>query len=275
MSAFVFQGQGKRAREDEPKPVLEATTDAIIKGAKSILCESDFDILNGEIRDVSAGLTLGHEGVGIVEEVGSHVTRFVVGDKVIVSHALPCGKCDLCNRGQYSMCISAGWVLGRPYRRHLAEYTRIPNADASLQHIPEGIDDGTLLMLADILPTGFECSVPDGQIQPGDTVVIFGSGHIGLMALLMAQFNSPAEIFMVDTNRYCLEAAAALGATRLVHTTDGNALDDIMELTGGKSVDVAIVANANVALNCIWKSYGQPTLPLQRVILMPSRRLYC
>jgi len=275
MRALVFHGQGRQAWEDKPKPGLMTTTDAILKITKSTLCGSDFSIINAMIPNISDGLTLGHEGVGIIEEVGSDVSMFSIGDKAMISYAPSCGKCESCKRGLYSTCVEGGWILGRLIDGTLAEYARIPGADTSLQHIPEGVDDDTLMMLMDILPTGFSYSVPDGQIQPGDTVVIFGSGHIGLTALLMAQFHSPAEIIMVDTNRHRLEAAAGLGATKLVHTTDGDALNDIMKLSGGKSVDVAIVANANVALNSIWKSYGQRTLPLQRVLLMPSRRLCC
>jgi alcohol dehydrogenase len=275
MRALVFHGPGRRIWEDKPKPVMRTATDAIIKMTQTTLCGSDLSIINGEILNVPDGLILGHEGVGIIEEVGSDISRFKVGDKVMVSYAPSCGKCEPCKQGLYSSCDKGGWTLGRLIDGTLAEYARIPDADTSLQHIPEGVDEGTLMMLKDILPTGFEYSVPDGQIQPGDTVVIFGSGHIGLTALLMAQFHSPGEIIMVDTDRRCLEAAVGLGATRLVHTTDGDALNDIMKLSGGKCVDVAIVANAKVALNSIWKSYGQTTLPLQRVLLMPSRRLCC
>lgn len=272
MRALVFQGPGKRAWKDKPKPALATTTDVILKITKSTLCRSDFAILNGEIRDVSAGVILGHEGVGVVEAVGSDVSKLKVGDKAMTAYAPSCGTCESCARGLYATCEKGGWILGRLIDGTLSEYARIPHADNHLQHIPDGIDDGTLMMLKDVLPTGLEYSVPNGQIQPGDTVVIFGAGHVGLTALLMTQFHSPAEIIAVDTNRRFLEAAAALGATKLVHTTDGNALSDIVRLTGGKSVDVAIVANARVALNSIWKSYGEPRLPLRRVLLMPSRR---
>ncbi|RPH92082.1 hypothetical protein EHM69_13305, partial [candidate division KSB1 bacterium] len=236
---------------------------------------SDLMIANGEILNVPDGLTLGHEGVGIIEDVGSAVSMFEVGDKTMIACAPSCGKCEPCKRGLYSTCDQGGWILGRLIDGTLAEYARIPDADINLHHIPEGVDEGTLIMLKDILPTGFEYSVPDGQIKPGDTVVIFGSGHIGLTALLMAQIHSPAEIIMVDTNLHCLEVAEALGATKFIHTTDGNALHDVLKHSGGKSVDVAIIANAKVALNSLWRSFGQPTLPLQRVLLMPSRRLCC
>jgi alcohol dehydrogenase len=153
----------------------------------------------------------------------------------------------------------------------MAEFARIPHADSNLQHAPEGVDEESLMMLLDILPNGFEYSVPNGQIRPGDTVVIFGTGHLGLTALLLAQFHSPAEIIMVDTHRQCFEAATDLGATRLIHATNGDALKEIVSASAKKKIDVAIIANAKVAVNSIWRSYGQPSLPLPRVLLMPSR----
>jgi alcohol dehydrogenase len=208
MKALVFHGPGKRAWEDKPKPALKTATDAILRITKTAVYGSDLSILNGEIQNVPDGLTLGHEGVGTIEEIGSDVSMFKVGDKAMISHTHSCEKDSSCKHGQYPACNEGACGLGRRIDGTLAEYARIPNADTSLQHIPEGADEGTLMMLKDILPTRFEYSIPNGQIQPGHTVVIFGSGHIGLTALLLAQFHSPAEIIMVDTNRYRLEASS-------------------------------------------------------------------
>jgi alcohol dehydrogenase len=271
MKALVFHGPGNRAWEEKPRPTLENSTDAIIAMTQTVICESDRHIVDGETSEVADGVTLGHEGIGIVVEIGSDVSSFRVGQKVFISGTSVCGTCKECRTGQFSQCSRGGWTLGRLIDGTIADYARIPSADTSLQRIPEGVDEGTLLMLKDIMPIRFEYSVPNGQIQPDDTVVIFGSGQLGLTALLMAQFHSPSDITMVDTNPRCLEVAKALGATQLVHATDGNAFDHIDRLSNGKMIDVAIVANTNVALKSIWRSYGQPISLLKCVLLMPSR----
>lgn len=273
MKALVYHGYGKHAWEDKPKPELLDSTDAIVRIRKTTLCASDLPCRDDGEPEVLDGLTLGHEGVGIIEEVGRDVTLFKVGDRAAVWHAPSCGKCDYCRRGLRSVCDRGGWILGRLTDGTLAEYVRIPGADTNLQHVPDGVDEGTLMMLIDILQTGLEICVPDGQILPGATVAIFGSGHIGLTALLLAQFHMPAEIIMIDTHSHGFAAAKDLGATRLINAAGGNALSEIMHKSGSKPVDVAIVANAKVALDSIWRSYGQSSLPLERVLLMPSRRL--
>lgn len=220
------------------------------------------------------GLILGHEGMGTIEEAGADVSLFTVGERAMVTYSPICGKTEPHKRELYSAWDHGGWELGCFIDGTMAEYARIPHADTNLQHVPDGIDE-SLMLLLDILPNGFEYSVPNGQIQPGDTVVIFGSGHLGLTALLLAQFNSPAEIIMVDTHRHCFDAAMDLGATKMVHAENGDALKEIVRVSQGKKIDVAIVANAKVAVNSIWRSYGQPSLPLKRVLLMPSRQESC
>jgi len=142
----------------------------------------------------------------------------------------------------YSHCASGGWILGHTIDGTQAEYVRIPHADTSLYHFPDTADQDALVMLSDILPTGFECGVLNGQIKPGDNVAIIGSGPIGIATLLTAQFYSPAMIIMVDPDQNRLDAAKALGATALIHNNTGNAVADIMKLTDGKGVDVAIEA---------------------------------
>ncbi len=142
----------------------------------------------------------------------------------------------------YSHCTTGGWILGNEIDGTQAEYVRIPHADTSLYRIPEGIEEDALVMLSDILPTGFECGVLNGKVQPGDTVAIVGSGPIGLAALLTAQFYSPAEIIMVDLDDNRLAVAKRFGATATVNGKDGNAAAQVMDLTGGRGVDAAIEA---------------------------------
>jgi len=143
----------------------------------------------------------------------------------------------------YSHCAAGGgWILGNLIDGTQAEYVRIPFADTSLYHVPAGADEDVLVMLSDILPTGFECGVLKGQVKPGDTVAIIGAGPVGLAVLLAAQFYSPAEIIMVDIDDHRLEVAMQLGATRTVNSKDGKASEAVRALTGGRGVDVAIEA---------------------------------
>jgi alcohol dehydrogenase len=239
MKALVYHGPGKRSFEDKPKPTVQEPTDAVVKITRTTICGTDLHIMKGDVPTVTDGRILGHEGVGAVEIVGSSVSNFRTGDKVLISCITSCGKCDYCRSGMYSHCEQGGWILGNIIDGTQAEYVRVPHADTSLYHIPDGADEEALVMLSDILPTGFECGVLNGQIKPGDTVAIVGAGPIGLATLLTAQFYSPSEIIMVDTDANRLEIAKTFGATKLVH---GNAVDEIMKLTDGKGVDVAIEA---------------------------------
>jgi alcohol dehydrogenase len=239
MKALVYHGSGKRNWEEKSKPILLNPSDAILRISKTTICGTDLHILKGDVPGVIDGLILGHEGIGVIEEVGSRVSNFKVGDKVLISCITSCGICDACKKGMYSHCETGGWILGHLINGTQAEYVRIPHADTSLYHIPNGLDEETLVMLSDILPTGFECGVLNGQIKPGDTVAIIGAGPIGLATLLTAQFYSPAEIIMVDTDENRLYVAKTFGATRLI---SNNAIEEIMKLTNGKGVDVAIEA---------------------------------
>jgi alcohol dehydrogenase len=243
MKALVYHGPGKRAWEEKPKPVIKEPTDAIVKIAKTTICGTDLHILKGDVPTVTDGRILGHEGVGIIEEVGPGVTNFKKGNRVLLSCITSCGKCDACKKGMYSHCESGGgWILGNTIDGTQAEYVRIPFADTSLYPVPAGADEDALVMLSDILPTGFECGVLNGRIKPGDTVAIVGAGPVGLAALLTAQFYSPAEIIMIDMDDNRLEVSKKFGATKTVNSKDGRARDKVMELTGKKGVDVAIEA---------------------------------
>jgi alcohol dehydrogenase len=235
----VYRGPGKRALEDKAKPTVKEPTDAVVKITHTTICGTDLHIMKGDVSTVTDGRTLGHEGVGVIEAVGSSVSNFRIGDKVLISCITSCGKCEYCRKQMYSHCDHGGWILGNIIDGTQAEYVRIPHADTSLYHVRDGADEEALVMLSDIVPTGFECGVLNGQIKPGDTVAIVGAGPIGLATLLTAQFYSPVEIIVVDTDANRLDAAKAFGATKLVH---GNAVDEIMKLTHGKGVDVAIEA---------------------------------
>jgi alcohol dehydrogenase len=242
MKAFVYNGPGQKAVEDRPVPVIQEQTDAIIQVTKTTICGTDLHILKGDVPTCLPGRILGHEGVGIVESIGKAVTGIQPGDHVLISCITSCGKCDACRRGMYSHCADGGWILGHKIDGTQAEYVRIPHADTSLYKLPPGIDEEAIVMLSDILPTGYECGVLNGKIKPGDTVAIVGAGPIGLATLLTAQFYSPAEIIMIDIDENRLGVAKQLGATSTINASDSTAVETLMTLTGGRGVDVAIEA---------------------------------
>ena len=242
MHALVYRGPGKSTLEERPKPEITAPTDVIVKMTKTTICGTDLHILKGDVPSCQPGRILGHEGVGVIETAGSAVTSFKAGDRVLISCISACGKCDYCRKLMYSHCVTGGWILGNRIDGTQAEFVRIPYADTSLYPIPEGVDEEALVMLSDILPTGFECGVLNGKVQPGNTVAIIGSGPIGLAVLLTARFYSPAEIIMVDPDNNRLEVARHFGATAVVNSTDGNAEETIMKMTASRGVDAAIEA---------------------------------
>jgi len=242
MNALVYHGAGKKAWEEKPKPVITKSTDAIVKILKTTICGTDLHIMKGDLPEVKDGRIIGHEGVGIIEETGSAVSNFKKGDHVIISCVTSCGKCENCKRGMYSHCADGGWILGYMIDGCQAEYVRIPHADNSLYPIPAGSDEEALVMLSDILPTGFECGVLNGQVKPGDTIAIVGAGPVGLAALLTSQFYTPAEIIVIDVDDNRLAVAKTFGATQTINSSKENAVEKAMALTNGKGVDVAIEA---------------------------------
>jgi len=242
MKALVYAGPGTKSLEERPKPEMTAPTDAIVKITKTTICGTDLHILKGDVSTCKPGRILGHEGVGIIDKVGPAVTAFKVGDHVLISCVSACGKCEYCRKQMYSHCTTGGWILGNKIDGTQAEFVRIPYADMSLYPIPDGADEEALVMLSDILPTGFECGVLNGKVAPGSTVAIVGAGPIGLAALLTAQFYSPAEIIMIDLDDNRLAVAKRFGAAATINSTDGNALEAVMKMTGKRGVDTAIEA---------------------------------
>ena len=242
MKALVYLGPGKKSFEERPKPEVSTPTDAIIRITKTTICGTDLHILKGDVRTCQPGRILGHEGTGVVDQIGGAVTSFKPGDRVLISCVSACGKCVYCRKLMFSHCVSGGWILGNSIDGTQAEFVRIPFADTSLYPIPDGADEEALVMLSDILPTGFECGVLNGKVEPGSTVAIVGAGPIGLAALLTAQFYSPAEIIMIDLDNNRLDIAHRFGATASINSSDGNALEVVMKLTSNRGVDTAIEA---------------------------------
>lgn len=242
MKALVYQGPGKKALEDRPRPAIAAPTDAIVRITKTTICGTDLHILKGDVPSCQPGRILGHEGVGVIEKTGPAVTTFKPGDGVLISCISACGKCVYCRKLMYSHCTTGGWILGNKIDGTQAEFVRIPYADTSLYRIPDGADEEALVMLSDVLPTGFECGVLNGKVQPGSTVAIVGAGPIGLATLLTAQFYSPAEIIVIDLDDNRLEVAKRLGASVTINGIDGKAAETIMKITSELGVDTAIEA---------------------------------
>ena len=262
MRALVYHGPGKRSWDETPRPTIQNATDAIVRITTSTICGTDLHILKGDLPGVTPGRILGHEGIGVVMEVGTAVTAVHPGDRVIISCVTACGKCDYCRKGMYSHCRDGGWILGNTIDGTQAELVRIPHADMSLYHFPADGDEEALVMLSDILPTGFECGVLNGQVKPGDTVAIVGAGPIGLAVLLTAQFYSPAAVLMIDLDDNRLRVAKDFGATTLINSADGKAVERVLALTGGEGVDVAVEA------------VGMPaTFDICQSILAPGGRL--
>jgi len=242
MKALVYSGPAKKELADRAKPEIVASTDAIVQVTKTTICGTDLHILKGDLPSCRPGRILGHEGVGIVATVGSAVTAFKPGDRVLISCVTACGKCAYCRKLMFSHCTTGGWILGNTIDGTQAEFVRIPHADNSLYPIPEGSDEEALVMLSDILPTGFECGVLNGKVQPGGVVAIVGAGPVGLAALLTAQFYSPAELIMIDLDDNRLAVAKHFGATATVNSADGKATERVLAMTDGRGVDTAIEA---------------------------------
>jgi alcohol dehydrogenase len=243
MRALVYHGPGKKAWEEVPKPSIQADTDAIVSVDAVTICGTDLHILKGDVPTVTEGRILGHEAVGTVDEVGPGVKNVKIGDKVLVSCITACGACRFCREGIYGQCLGGGgWILGHKIDGTQAEFVRVPFADTSTYVAPPGVSDEELLMLADILPTGYEVGVLNGQVSPGDVVVVVGAGPIGLSAMLGARLYSPAHIVAIDKADTRLEAAKQFGADVTINNDREDPAEIIASLTGGLGADVAIEA---------------------------------
>lgn len=260
MKAIVYHGANDIRFEERPRPEILQPTDAVIRLTKTTICGTDLGIWKGknpEIQDTAVAKTgqfdgriLGHEGIGIVEEVGSAVKNFKKGDKVIISCVSRCGTCENCQKQLYAHCQNeGGWIMGYMIDGTHAEYVRTPFADTSLYLLPEGLNEEVAVFLSDVLPTSHEIGVQYGNVKPGDTIAIVGTGPIGMGCLLTAQFYSPAQIIAVDMDDNRLAMAKELGATHTINSAKEDAVQRILEITGGRGVDCAMEA---VGVEATW-----------------------
>ncbi len=244
MKAIVYHGPGNKGWEDVADPVLVDDTDAIVRVDTTTICGTDLHILKGDVPAVTPGRILGHEAVGTVVEVGSGVKSVARGDRVLVSCITSCGRCRFCREGRYGQCLGGGgWILGHLIDGTQAELVRVPFADTSTYLLPSSVGDEEAVMLADILPTGYEVGVLNGQVHPGDTVAVVGAGPVGLSAILGAKLYSPSHVVAIDLADARLEAAKAFGADITLNNSGGvDVLAEVRELTDGLGADVAIEA---------------------------------
>ncbi|KAB5514883.1 chaperonin 10-like protein [Coniochaeta sp. 2T2.1] len=242
MKALVYKSTAKVELQERCIPHLLAPTDAVVRLSKTTICGTDLHICKGDVSTCQPGRILGHEGVGVIEEAGSSVTCFRKGDRVLISCISSCSSCSYCRRGMYSHCETGGWILGNTVDGTQAEFVRIPHANSSLYAVPSGVDEESLVMLSDIFPTGLECGVLNGKVQPGSTMAIVGSGPVGLAVLITAQLYSPSKIFMIDTDSNRLKVATEFGASATVDPDTVDLTMTILELTEGKGCDVVIEA---------------------------------
>jgi threonine dehydrogenase-like Zn-dependent dehydrogenase len=242
MKAVVFKGEGKLALEEVPKPV-PGPGEAVIKITTTTICGTDVHIVRGEYP-VKPGLILGHEPVGVIEDLGAGLNQFYrIGERVIAGAITPCGQCFYCLNNAHSQCGGplGGWRFGNTINGAWAEYLLVPDARANLAPIPEGLTDEEVLLCPDILSTGIS-GAERGGIEVGDSVAVFAQGPIGLCATLGAKLRGASLIIAVDVLPERLKLARRFGANVTVNPEDADPVEVAKRLTDGHGVDVAIEA---------------------------------
>jgi len=248
VKALVYEGPGKMSWKDVPDPVIQRPTDVIVKMDATTICGTDLHILKGDVPEVAVGRVLGHEGIGVITQVGSGVSQLAVGDRVILACVSSCGKCSNCRQGLYSHCLDPegipgiGWIFGYMIDGTQAEYVRVPFAENSVYRVPAGVTDAEGILLSDVLPTGFEIGVQYGNVAPGDVVAVIGSGPVGLSAVMTSRLYGPSKIIAIDLDQARLKRAADFGATDVVNSGEKDWKEQVLALTDGLGVDVAIEA---------------------------------
>ena len=243
MRALVYHGPGEKAWEEVADPIISADTDAIVRVDAVTICGTDLHILKGDVPEVTDGRVLGHEAVGTVEAVGPGVKNVKRGDRVLVSCITSCGSCRFCRERHYGLCTGGGgWILGHLIDGTQAEYVRVPFADTSTYPVPVGVTDEQVLMVADILPTGYEVGVLNGHVAPGDVVAVVGAGPIGLAAITGARLYSPSHVVAIDPASSRRDAAKQFGADVVVDPNVEDPLDVVRSLTDGLGADVSMEA---------------------------------
>ena len=241
MKALVFHKPGQIELQDVPIPT-PGPGQAVIRITLTTICGTDLHILRGEYP-VRPGLIIGHEPVGVVHELGSGVTGFEVGARVLVGAVTPCGQCFDCLRGDLSQCGGpvGGWKLGNTLNGAQAEYLLVPHAQANLTKIPEALSDEQVVLLSDVASTGIS-AVERGHVQIGDYVAVFAQGPVGLCATAGARLRGASFVIAVEPDPARAAVARKMGADVVVNCEKYDAVGEILRLTGGRGVDVAVEA---------------------------------
>ena len=245
MRATVFHGSGMIRVEEVPRP-RAGVGEAVIRITLTTICGTDLHILRGEYP-VRPGLVIGHEPVGVIEELGPGVTGYQLGDRVLVGAITPCGQCHACLSGQLAQCghgdgfeAIGGWRFGNTINGAQAEYLLVPSAQANLAKIPDELTDEQVVLLADIASTGFS-GAESGHVRLGDSVVVFAQGPIGLCATAGAKLMGASRIIAVESDPARAAMARKMGADVVLDPKEVDVISEVKRLTGG-GADVAIEA---------------------------------
>lgn len=248
MKALVYRGPGRKEWTEVPDPRIVAPTDVIVKIDATTICGTDLHILKGDVPAVQPGRILGHEGVGTITEIGAAVTTLAVGDRVILACISACGKCGFCKRGVYSHCLGdegasgIGWIFGHLIDGTQAEFVRVPYAETSVYKLPDSVTPEQGTLLSDILPTGHEIGIRYGNVKAGDVVAVVGTGPVGLAAIATAGLYGPSRVIAIDIDANRVEQARKFGATDGVVAGDPDWKQQVLAMTDGLGVDVAVEA---------------------------------
>jgi threonine dehydrogenase-like Zn-dependent dehydrogenase len=253
MKAVVFHGIGDIRLDEVREPKIEASTDAIVRLTASAICGTDLHMIRGTMPGMKPGTILGHEGIGMVEEIGKDVRNLNKGDRVVIPSTIACGYCSYCRAGYFAQCDHAnpnGAQAGTaffggpektgPFHGLQAEFARIPFAHCGLVKLPPEISDEQAILLSDIFPTGY-FGADIAEIESGDTVAIFGCGPVGQFVIASARLMDAGRIFAIDTIPSRLDMARAQGA-EVIDFNAEDPVEAIRRLTGGIGVDRAIDA---------------------------------
>jgi threonine dehydrogenase-like Zn-dependent dehydrogenase len=241
MKATVFQD--KNQVEIKLKPIPKpGFNEALVRVTLTTICGTDLHIVRGEYP-VRAGLTIGHEPVGVIEELGPGITGYQTGERVLIGAITPCGQCEFCLSGKWSQCGGrlGGWKFGNTIDGCQAEFVLVPNAQGNLAKIPESLADEDVVLLADIASTGISAS-ETANVQLGDTVAVFAQGPIGLCATAGARLKGASLIIGIDSDPVRLKMAKQMGADETIDFSNKDVLQEVMKITRGRGVDVAIEA---------------------------------
>jgi len=244
MKATVYEGPGKLSFRSVPTPRILQPTDVVVRVHKTTICGTDLHIRRGAVATTAPGRLLGHESISDIVAVGSAVQKWQLGERALVPCITCCGTCRACENKFGGHCSDGGWIIGHTIDGQQCEYVRVPHADNSLHRLPEGVvgdEEDRYLMLADILPTAYEVGLVDGECEQGGTVAVVGVGPVGLACVLAcAGMYKPSRLFVVDNNKSRLQRGLDFGATDAIDNAEGDAVDQIMDATDGKGVDLVV-----------------------------------